>query len=173
MNPDPAALTAGKGLLQLSKSFLMVSHCSAPHALLTGFHPDSKLGSAPFVQYSVGLPCKVQGSAPCFCCPELGDASAFSLWQRAEPTAHILRAAMCQPNPKHRRAQSQLQQLPPSQWEPVRSGLGQQGDQQALHVQDAGGRAQTSPRCTGGQEEELPLPAEQVQGQLLPQLLRA
>lgn len=89
------------------------------------------------------------------------------------PLLTSLRAATCQPNPKRCRVQSQLQQLPPSQREPVRSGLGQQGDQQALHVQNAGGRAQTSPGRTGGQEEELPLPAEQVQGQLLPQLLRA
>lgn len=80
---------------------------------------------------------------------------------------------MCQPNPKHCRVQSQLQQLPPSQWDPVHSGLGQQGDQQVLHMQDAGGCAQTSPSRTGGQEEKLPLLAEQVQGQLLPQLLRA
>lgn len=50
------------------------------------------------------------------------------------------------------------------------SGLGEQGDQQALHVEDAGGGAQAGPCRTGGQEEKLPLSAERVQGQLLPQL---
>lgn len=52
------------------------------------------------------------------------------------------------------------------------SGLGEEGDQQALHMEDAGGRAQAGPGRTGGQEEELPLPTECVQGQLLPQLCR-
>lgn len=52
------------------------------------------------------------------------------------------------------------------------SGLGEQGDQQALHMEDAGGSAQAGPGRAGGQEEELPLPAERVQGQLLPQLCR-
>lgn len=53
------------------------------------------------------------------------------------------------------------------------SGLGEQGDQQVLHMEDTGGGAQAGPGCAGGQEEELPLPAERVQGQLLPQLCRA
>lgn len=53
------------------------------------------------------------------------------------------------------------------------SGLGQQADQQAPQVQHAGGRAQAGPGRAGGQEEELPLAAQRLQRQLLPQLLRA
>jgi len=53
------------------------------------------------------------------------------------------------------------------------SGLGEQGDQQVLHAEDAGGSAQAGPGRAGGQEEEVPLPAEHVQGQLLPQLRHA
>lgn len=59
-------------------------------------------------------------------------------------------------------------------WKPATpqagSGLGEQGDQQVLHMEDAGGGAQAGPGRASGQEEELPLPAEGVQGQLLLQL---
>lgn len=135
--------------------------------------------------------------------PELGEAASLSLQQRAEPAACVPRGQPCRsstPNlvgcSKHPRTGSLLPaslsssgtRPAPSIFAPQTpkrnragggslsgpsSGLGEQGDQQALHAEDAGGGAQAGPGRAGGQEEELPLPAERVQGQLLPQLCRA